>query len=42
MWLIVFGLWSGDILYYYGVVLFVFRNVAPLGGASAVIMILPP
>jgi uncharacterized protein len=52
MWLIVFGLvnayvllWSGDILYYYGVVgllLFVFRNVAPrkLIVASAVIMIL--
>src|SRR4051794_40455475 len=52
MWLIVFGLvnayallWSGDILYYYGVVgllLFVFRNVAPrkLVIASAVIMIL--
>lgn len=52
MWLIVFGLvnayallWPGDILYYYGVVgllLFVFRNVAPrkLVVASAVIMIL--
>ena len=52
MWLIVFGLinayvllWSGDILYYYGLVglsLFVFRNVAPrkLIAASAVIMIL--
>ncbi len=52
MWLIVFGLvnayvllWSGDILYYYGLVgllLFVFRNVAPrkLVAASAVIMIL--
>jgi len=52
MWLIVFGLvnayallWSGDILYYYGVtglLLFVFRNVAPrkLVAASAVIMIL--
>jgi len=52
MWLIVFGLvnayvllWSGDILYYYGVVgllLFVFRNVAPrkLVAASAIIMIL--
>ena len=52
MWLIVFGLvnayllmWSGDILYFYGVVgllLFVFRNVAPrkLIVASAVIMIL--
>ena len=52
MWLIVFGLvnayvllWSGDILYYYGLVgllLFVFRNVAPrkLIVASAVIMIL--
>src|SRR5262249_30764396 len=38
-------LWSGDILYYYGVVgllLFVFRNVAPrkMVVASAVIMIL--
>src|SRR4030095_7136413 len=52
MWLIVFGLvnayallWPGDILYYYGVVgllLFVFRNVAPrkLVVASTVIMIL--
>jgi uncharacterized protein len=52
MWLIAFGLvnayvllWSGDILYYYGVIgllLFVFRNVAPrkLLAASAVIMIL--
>ncbi len=52
MWLIVFGLvnaylllWPGDILYYYGVVgllLFVFRNVAPrkLIVAAAVIMIL--
>jgi uncharacterized protein len=52
MWLICFGLlnaylllWPGDILYYYGVVgllLFVFRNVAPrkLLVASAVIMIL--
>jgi len=52
MWLIAFGLlnayvllWSGDILYYYGVVgllLFVFRNVAPrkLVAASAIIMIL--
>src|ERR1044072_3489536 len=52
MWLIAFGLlnayvllWSGDILYYYGLVgllLFVFRNVAPrkLVAASAVIMIL--
>jgi uncharacterized protein len=52
MWLIVFGLinayvllWDGDILYFYGVVgllLFVFRNVAPrkLIAASAVIMIL--
>src|SRR5262245_53109173 len=52
MWLIAFGLvnayvllWSGDILYYYGVVgllLFVFRNVTPrkLVIASAVIMIL--
>ena len=52
MWLIFFGLvnayallWSGDILYYYGVtglLLFVFRNVAPrkLAVASAVIMIL--
>lgn len=52
MWLIVFGLvnayvllWPGDILYSYGVVgllLFVFRNVAPrkLVVASAVIMIL--
>jgi uncharacterized protein len=52
MWLIAFGLlnayvllWSGDILYYYGFVgllLFVFRNVAPrkLVAASAVIMIL--
>ncbi|HEY7638250.1 MAG TPA: DUF418 domain-containing protein [Steroidobacteraceae bacterium] len=52
MWLIVFGLinayvlvWSGDILYYYGVVgllLFVFRNVAPrkLIAAAAVIMAL--
>jgi uncharacterized protein len=52
MWLIVFGLvnayvllWSGDILYFYGVVgllLFVFRNVAPrkLIVASAVIMVL--
>ena len=50
MWLIVFGLvngylllWPGDILYYYGVVgllLFVFRNVAPrkLIVAAAVIM----
>jgi uncharacterized protein len=52
IWLIVFGLvnaylllWPGDILYYYGVVgllLFVFRNVAPrkLIAAAAVIMIL--
>jgi uncharacterized protein len=52
MWLIVFGLvnaylllWPGDILYYYGVVgllLFVFRNVAPrrLVVAATVIMIL--
>jgi len=52
MWLIAFGLlnayvllWSGDILYFYGIVgllLFVFRNVAPrkLVAASAVIMIL--
>jgi uncharacterized protein len=52
MWLIVFGvvnayllLWPGDILYYYGFVgllLFVFRNVAPrkLIAAAAVIMIL--
>jgi uncharacterized protein len=52
MWLIAFGLlnayvllWSGDILYYYGVVgllLFVFRNVAPrkLVIASVIIMIL--
>ena len=52
MWLIAFGLvnayvllWSGDILYFYGVVgllLFVFRNVAPrkLVAAGAVIMIL--
>ena len=52
MWLIAFGLvnayvllWSGDILYYYGVVgllLFVFRNVAArkLIVASAIIMIL--
>ena len=52
MWLIVFGLvnaylllWPGDILYYYGVVgllLFVFRNVAPrkLIVAATVIMIL--
>jgi uncharacterized protein len=52
MWLIVFGLvnaylllWPGDILYYYGVVgllLFVFRNVAPrkLVATAAVIMIL--
>jgi len=42
MWLIFFGLvnayallWSGDILYYYGVtglLLFVFRNVAPQAG----------
>lgn len=52
MWLIVFGLvnaylllWPGDILYYYGVVgllLFVFRNVAPrkLIAAAAVIMVL--
>src|SRR4030095_2448848 len=52
LWLSVFGLvnaylllWPGDILYYYGVVgllLFVFRNVAPrkLVVASAVIMIL--
>jgi uncharacterized protein len=52
MWLIVFGLvnayvllWSGDILYVYGLVgllLFVFRNVAPrkLIIASAVIMVL--
>src|SRR4051794_23491557 len=52
MWLIVFGLvnayallWPGDILYSYGVVgllLFVFRNVAPrkLVVAAAVIMIL--
>ena len=52
MWLIVFGLvngylllWDGDILFYYGVVgllLFVFRNVAPrkLIVAAAVIMIL--
>src|SRR4030095_16827280 len=52
MWLIVFGLvnaylllWPGDILYYYGVaglLLFVFRNVAPrnLIAAAAVIMIL--
>ena len=52
MWLIVFGLvngylllWPGDILYYYGVVgllLFVFRNVAPrkLVVAAAIIMVL--
>src|SRR5688572_4840131 len=52
IWLIVFGLvnaylllWPGDILYYYGVVgllLFVFRNVAPrkLVVAAAVIMTL--
>ena len=52
MWLVIFGvvnayvlLWSGDILYYYGIVgllLFVFRNVTPrkLVAASAVIMIL--
>jgi uncharacterized protein len=52
MWLVVFGvvnayvlLWSGDILYYYGVVgllLFVFRNVTPrkLVAAATVIMIL--
>ena len=52
MWLVVFGvvnayvlLWSGDILYYYGIVgllLFVFRNVAPrkLITAAAVIMVL--
>src|SRR4030095_11184059 len=52
MWLIAFGLvnaylllWPGDILYYYGVaglLLFVFRNVAPrnLIAAAAVIMIL--
>lgn len=52
IWLIVFGvvnayllLWPGDILYYYGFVgllLFVFRNVAPrkLIAAAAVIMIL--
>lgn len=52
IWLIVFGLvnaylllWPGDILYYYGVVgllLFVFRNVAPrkLIAAATVIMIL--
>jgi uncharacterized protein len=52
MWLIFFGLvnayvllWSGDILYYYGVVgllLFVFRNVEPrkLVVAATVIMIL--
>lgn len=52
MWLIVFGLvnaylllWPGDILYYYGLVgllLFVFRNVAPrkLIAAAAVIMVL--
>jgi uncharacterized protein len=52
MWLIAFGLvnayvllWSGDILYYYGVIgllLFVFRNLAPrkLVAASAVILIL--
>ena len=52
LWLIVFGLvnaylllWPGDILYYYGVVgllLFVFRNVAPrkLIVAATVIMIL--
>jgi uncharacterized protein len=51
MWLIVFGvvnayvlLWSGDILYYYGIVgllLFVFRNVSPrkLVIAAAVIMV---
>ena len=52
MWLVVFGvvnayvlLWSGDILYYYGIVgllLFVFRNVTPrkLIAAAAVIMVL--
>jgi uncharacterized protein len=52
IWLIVFGLinayvllWSGDILYYYGLVgllLFVFRNVAPrkLVAAASVIMVL--
>jgi uncharacterized protein len=52
LWLIAFGLvnaylllWSGDILYYYGVVgllLFVFRNVTPrkLIAAAAVIMLL--
>jgi uncharacterized protein len=52
LWLIAFGLvnayvllWSGDVLYYYGVIgllLFVFRNVAPrkLVAASAVLMIL--
>ena len=52
MWLIVFGLvnaylllWPGDILYYYGIVgllLFVFRNVAPrkLVIAAAIIMVL--
>src|SRR5262245_331669 len=52
MWLIAFGLvnaylllWPGDILYYYGVVgllLFVFRNVAPrkLVAAAAIIMIM--
>lgn len=52
MWLIVFGLvnayvllWSGDILYYYGVVgllLFVFRNLTPrkLVAASVVIMVM--
>ncbi len=52
MWLIVFGLlnaylllWPGDILYYYGIVgllLFVFRNVAPrqLIVAAAIIMML--
>jgi uncharacterized protein len=52
MWLIVFGLlnayvllWSGDILYYYGIVgllLFVFRNVTPrkLIIAGAIIMVL--
>ncbi len=52
MWLIVFGLvnaylllWSGDILYYYGVVgllLFVFRNVTPrkLVATATVIMLL--
>jgi uncharacterized protein len=52
MWLIVFGLvnaylllWSGDILFYYGVVgllLFVFRNMSPrkLMALAAVIMLL--